>query len=158
MLQPQQRGIWAASATYTTAHSNTGSLTQWARPGMEPVSSWILARFVNHWAMMGTPPNSIFLALILTWVAAFCAQLPTKVSNWQFCQSFKLTRVKQNHPSYLPPPRINFHGFILLILPFLSLASPFLQSCRLIPSWPLPQWLVFIKSSPLMSRCLLHPL
>ena len=25
--QPQQRGVWAASVTYTTAHDNDGSLT-----------------------------------------------------------------------------------------------------------------------------------
>lgn len=30
-----------------TAHSNTGSLTQWARPGIEPVTSWFLVRFVS---------------------------------------------------------------------------------------------------------------
>ena len=53
--QLQQRGIWAASVTYTTAHSTARSLTHWARPGIEPVSSWILVGFVNHWAMMETP-------------------------------------------------------------------------------------------------------
>ena len=45
--QPQQCGIWVASATYTTAHSNAGSLTHWLRPGIEPVSSWILVTFVS---------------------------------------------------------------------------------------------------------------
>ena len=34
-------------STYTTVHSNTRSLTHWARPGIEPVSSWILARFIS---------------------------------------------------------------------------------------------------------------
>ena len=29
-------------------HGNAGSLTHWARPGIEPTSSWILVRFVNH--------------------------------------------------------------------------------------------------------------
>ena len=33
--------------TYTTAHGNTRSLTHRARPGIEPVSSWILVRFVS---------------------------------------------------------------------------------------------------------------
>ena len=33
----------------------TRSLTHWARPGIEPVSSWLLVRFANHWATMGTP-------------------------------------------------------------------------------------------------------
>ena len=32
---------------YITAHSNAGSLTHWARPGIEPASSWILVRFVS---------------------------------------------------------------------------------------------------------------
>lgn len=31
--------------TYSTAHGNSGSLTHWARPGIEP--SWILAGFVS---------------------------------------------------------------------------------------------------------------
>ena len=44
--QPQQRQIWAASVTYTTAHSNAGSLTHWMRPGIEPASSWTLHRFL----------------------------------------------------------------------------------------------------------------
>ena len=30
-----------------TAHGNVGSLNH-SRPGIEPMSSWILVRFVNH--------------------------------------------------------------------------------------------------------------
>ena len=41
--------------TYTTAHSLAGSLTQWARAGTEPTSSWILLGFVNCWATKGMP-------------------------------------------------------------------------------------------------------
>jgi len=41
--------------TYTTAHSNAGSLTPWARAGTEPTTSWFLVRFVNHCATTGTP-------------------------------------------------------------------------------------------------------
>ena len=47
MPEPQQPGIWAASATYTTTHGNTGSLTHWAKPGMEPETSWFLVGFVS---------------------------------------------------------------------------------------------------------------
>ena len=43
--QPQQRQIWATA--YTTTHSNAGLLTHWARPGMEPSSSWILAGLIT---------------------------------------------------------------------------------------------------------------
>ena len=39
--------IPAASATYTTAQGYTGSLIHWARPGIEPTSSWILVGFVS---------------------------------------------------------------------------------------------------------------
>ena len=59
--EPQQRGIRAASATYTTAHGNAGSLTHWARPGIELSTSWFLVRFINHCAMTGTPITAIFL-------------------------------------------------------------------------------------------------
>ena len=55
--EPQQCGIRAASATYTTAHGNAGSLTHWARAGTEPATSCFLVRFVNHWATMGTPQD-----------------------------------------------------------------------------------------------------
>ena len=45
--QPQQRGIRAASMTYTTAHGNARSLIHWARPGIEPATSWFPVRFVS---------------------------------------------------------------------------------------------------------------
>ena len=61
MPEPQQRRIWAMSATHTTAHSNARSLTQWARAGIEPETSWFLVRFINHWATTGTP--KLFLSV-----------------------------------------------------------------------------------------------
>ena len=39
--------IWTASSTYTTAQGNTRSLTHWARPGLEPTTSWFLVRFIS---------------------------------------------------------------------------------------------------------------
>ena len=59
-LQPQQCGTQVVSVAYTTAHSNTRSLTQWAKPGIEPASSWILVGFINCWAMKSIP-HSYFL-------------------------------------------------------------------------------------------------
>ena len=53
--------IRVTSATYTTAHGNIGSLTHWARPGIEPTTSWFLAGFVNHWGKAVTPSLSWFL-------------------------------------------------------------------------------------------------
>ena len=45
--QSQQHQIWSASAAYTTAHGNARFLTHWGRPGMEPLSSWIIVGFVT---------------------------------------------------------------------------------------------------------------
>ena len=53
--QQQQRGIPATSVTYTTAHSDNGSLTHCERPGIEPTFSWIIVRFVTakpRWELM----------------------------------------------------------------------------------------------------------
>ena len=47
LSQPQQCGIWATFVTYTTAHGNAGSLTHWARPGIEPISTWMLVKFIS---------------------------------------------------------------------------------------------------------------
>ena len=47
MPEPQEWRIWAVSVTYTTAHSTTGSLTHWARPGIKPASSWIPIGFIS---------------------------------------------------------------------------------------------------------------
>ena len=52
-------GIQATSWTYTTAHGNAGSSMHWARPGIEPASSWILVRFVS------TEPQWELLHLLL---------------------------------------------------------------------------------------------
>ena len=35
------------SVTYTEAHGNVGSLTHWARPGIEPTFLWIPVGFVT---------------------------------------------------------------------------------------------------------------
>ena len=45
--QPQQCRIRAASVTYTAAQGNAGSLTHWARPGIEHTTSWFLVGFVS---------------------------------------------------------------------------------------------------------------
>jgi len=55
--EPQKHQIWAMSATYTTAHSNAGSLNHWARPGIKPTTSWFPVRFVFCCATMGTPKS-----------------------------------------------------------------------------------------------------
>ena len=41
------------------AHSNTGSLTHWTRPGIEPATSWFLVRFVSTVPRRELPDLSI---------------------------------------------------------------------------------------------------
>ena len=47
-VSSQARGqIGATAASLYHSHSNTGSLTHWARPGIEPTSSCILVGFIT---------------------------------------------------------------------------------------------------------------
>ena len=39
--------IGAVPAGLRHGHSNAGSLTHWVRPGIEPMSSWMLVRFIS---------------------------------------------------------------------------------------------------------------
>ena len=64
----------AASATYITAHSNTGYLTHWARPGIEPASSWILVRLISAVPQWGTCLFSFFLFVVRTLHIPFLSQ------------------------------------------------------------------------------------
>ena len=45
--QPPQHQSRAASATYTTARGNTGSLTHWVTSGIKPTTSWFLVGFIS---------------------------------------------------------------------------------------------------------------
>ena len=74
-----QRGIWASSVIYTTAHGNAGSLTRWARPAIQSAASWVLVgfvmlshggntqhreyspKYVGHWRKMVTWNGGTFL-------------------------------------------------------------------------------------------------
>ena len=68
--QPQQRRIRGLSATYTIAHGNAGSLTNWWRPKVEPASSWMLVRFVSTEPQWELPieyilDNFLFVIIII---------------------------------------------------------------------------------------------
>ena len=107
--QPQQCQIWAMSMAYTTAHGNNGSLTlnqplvgrkgrrdgvlpwlsgdepDWARPGIESMSSWMLVRFVTTEPRQELHPFYLFYQPKLNLRQP---QTPAKV----FLVCFKLTR------------------------------------------------------------------
>ena len=76
--------IQAMSATYTTVHSNAGSLTHWVRPGIEPASSWILVGFVNRWAMTGTLNAVTFVQSCLSGKEAEQALWPVDICLHSF--------------------------------------------------------------------------
>ena len=78
---PQQCQIWAA--IYTTAHGNAGSLTPWVRPGIRPVSSWMLVRFIS-----GEPQRELLNH-------SFCSQYHCPILSFPmsslstFCPNYK---------------------------------------------------------------------
>ena len=60
------------SVTYTTAHGNSGFLTYWSRPSIEPASSRILARFVSVEFYTKYQKHVIIVALV--WKFFICAK------------------------------------------------------------------------------------
>ena len=101
------------SANYTTAHGNVRSLTHWARPGIEPASSWMLVGLVNCWAMMGTPPrvfkqdmNAIRNECLIMWSWHPQAWKPLRKPRHWWCLAWRMQA--------LPPiPSLKLPGCIL---------------------------------------------
>ena len=83
MPQPQQHRIWAASVTYTKAHGNTGSLIHWVRPGIEPASSWLLIRFLTHWATMAMLMELVFVSASFMFGEEGLARVGRDLSVWK---------------------------------------------------------------------------
>ena len=71
----QARGqIRATAAGLCHSHSNTRSLTHWARPGIEPASSWILVGFItaeSQWKLPTLFFWDIRLSQIICWKDCF---------------------------------------------------------------------------------------
>ena len=76
-----------------TARSNAGSLTHWARPGIEPTSSWTPVNFVTRCVTSGTPCLSSVSQppRPQTWnppnkcIALALPCLPNQLSSASFC-------------------------------------------------------------------------
>ena len=99
--QPQQQGIRAMSATYTTAHGNARSLTYWVGPGIKSASSWILVWFVStgpQWELQNAesltsslPGTSYILSLHALSKVISPISMYLKTSLWWWiCLSFCL--------------------------------------------------------------------
>ena len=87
----QTRGrIGATAAGLHRSHSNTGSLTHWARPGIEPTSSWILLSLLTTepWRELLNSTFSLKWELTLFFIIIFVKNtLPnqhkgTKFNTW----------------------------------------------------------------------------
>ena len=78
---------------YTTVYGNTGSLTHWERPGIEPMSSWMLVRLISTepwWELPGTlyylslysrPFSNLVLGSATSYSFTYNA-LPAPISTW----------------------------------------------------------------------------
>ena len=97
------------------AHGNTGSLAHWARPGIKPMSSWILVGFVNLWAMTGTLKLSLFLKTltILMNTGEVCCE---KFFNLDLMLSSQLNRVYRFGEGRAWTYKVPFHHIIPRVL------------------------------------------
>ena len=82
--EPEQHPIWVTSVTYTTAHSNSGSLSHWARPGIKPKSSQTLSQVLNLLSHNGNSHKKS-----LNWA------LVTIFSTWIYSSALRLLLRKQ---------------------------------------------------------------
>jgi len=87
--------------TCTTADGNAGSLTHWARPGIEPAFSWMIVRFISD------EPGWEFLPHLI--------QIFSKEIKHFRC-SLRLHRITYNSISLIPSPEVT----ILLNLAFFN--------------------------------------
>ena len=116
---------------YATAifHGSAGSLTHWARPGIEPSSSWILVGFVTHGATAGIP-QCISIPHHSLLLGQFCIRL--------FITCLFLTcLVFVFHVRLINRPHWGHQEFIHTILPgdyslgvTSCLLQPFVASCK----------------------------
>ena len=89
------------SATYTMARGNAGSLTHWARPGMEPLSSWMLVGFVNPepgWEIKSSFKMAWKTPCILSTSYHSLSDLKSYYSSFALSNSAALSQIHQVHP------------------------------------------------------------
>ena len=110
--EPQPHRIQATFVTYTTAHINVGSLTDWARPEIESASSWILAAFLTCWATIGTLISYFNSHFSSQWTQT--TMLCTLESL--FCGCHVQWRFLYPCPSWLFPGK-KFPSFLLCLTP-----------------------------------------
>ena len=71
------------------------------RQGIEPATSWFLGRFLNHWAMMGTPNEWIFCPTVPGTNTRHEAKLDTSLRIWDLILATFLCEALHCHQSGL---------------------------------------------------------
>ena len=111
--------------TYTTDHGNTRSLTQWARPGIEPASSWMLVGLLQ-WELL------LFQLLMVAgnpWCSLTCRCLsPVSASIITWCSPGGTGCLCSNFPLLIKTPAIGLGLQSGLILTWLYLQGPHFQT------------------------------
>ena len=75
---------------HTTAHGNTGSLTHWARPGIEPTTPWFPVRFLSsvpQWELLNFYSNN----KISYYLLKVRENTPNILELWKSSWFFQLT-------------------------------------------------------------------
>ena len=71
------------------------TLNTWGIPGFQPLSSWILVRFLTHWATASTPNSDVLIAFLLgllkcsvrqSWIKYICLPLCSLTVSYYQCE------------------------------------------------------------------------
>ena len=121
MPEPQQHGIQATSATYTTVHGNAGFLTHWLRLGITPTTSWFLVGFINYCATTRTP----LLSNVILSVSHYCVYSNLVTDTFGFRSSNLLSVFLFSLVFYFLFHSLSCFCFLLCCLKYLNLFVKF---------------------------------
>ena len=112
------------SVTYTTSHSNPGSLTHWAGPGIKYSSSWILVGFVS------TEPQQELLKCLFNFIFKTSFTGTSDVLN-EHCPPRTLFPSPHPYPGHLHccHTKVSFTSILIPFSQLLSWISVFWTPC-----------------------------
>ena len=152
MSQSQQRQIKAHSVTYTTAHSNTRSLTQWVGPESEPTSSWILVRlfplsynrnskdpFINIFSSLLSHPlattNLFFICIILSFQECYINGIIQYATYWDWLFQLSIIFQLSLHLNVEKHPDCTISVVLFLFTDGMDSSQVFLKTIHLFQIW-----------------------
>ena len=78
---PARGRIGATAAGLHHSHSNTGSLTHWVRPGIEPAPSWLLVQFISPAPQQELQEAPSFLKELSAGEKCSCHEIGVSISS-----------------------------------------------------------------------------